>query len=120
MIERGPLPGSLIVTMKSTAFAIIALGMFISLSAFGGEKECCAHMTRNEVKGACAATFAKLDLTADQRASMEKLAADCEKGGCNKETMAKMEKAAQGVLSKEQFAAWKAACSGKVAEKTQS
>ncbi len=120
MIERGPLPDSLIVTMKSIALALIASGMFAASSAFAGEKDCCAHMTRDQMKGACAATFAKLDLTADQRARMEKLAADCEKGGCNKETMAKMEESARTVLTKEQFAAWRAECSGKMAEKTQS
>ncbi len=51
---------------------------------------------------------------------MEKLAAECDKGGCNKATMAKMEKGARGVLTEEQFTAWKAACSSQMAEKTQS
>lgn len=68
------------------------------------------------MKGACSATFAKLDLTSQQRAEMEKLAVECEKGGCNKETMAKMEDRAKRVLSPKQFAAWKAACTGETAE----
>lgn len=63
-----------------------------------------------EKKGACEATFAKLDLNAGQKAKMEKLAAEYDQGGCNKETMAKMEQGARKVLTKEQFAAWKAAC----------
>jgi len=106
--------------MKLSVLALIAIGMFAASAAFGGEKDCCAHRTGNEAKSACAATFAKLDLTVDQRTKMEKLAVDCEKRGCNKETMAKMEESARGVLTNDQFAAWKAACSSQMAEETQS
>jgi hypothetical protein len=69
---------------------------------------------------ACSATFANLDLTAGQKAKMEKLAAECHGGGCNKESMTRMEKGAKGILSKEQFTAWKAACKADGGEKTQS
>jgi len=72
------------------------------------------------MKAACATTFAKLDLTAEQKTKMETLAAECDKSGCSKESMAKMEKDAKGILSEEQFTAWKAACSGKMEAKTQS
>jgi Spy/CpxP family protein refolding chaperone len=99
-------------------FAISALGLFAT-SAFAHDKACCAGMAGNESKEACSATFANLDLTAAQKAKMEKLAARCEKGGCDEATMAQMEKGAKGVLTKEQFAAWKAACSSKHSEKTQ-
>ena len=91
--------------------------MFAAASAFAGDgKECCAHKAGNDMKGACAVTFAKLDLNADQKAGMERLAAECDKAGCTKETMAKMEESARGILSPEQFAAWKAECSGKRGE----
>jgi hypothetical protein len=76
------------------------------------EAACCAGMAGKEMKGACSATFANLNLTAAQKSKMEKLAADCEKGGCNEQTMAQMEKSARKVLNKEQFTQWKAACSG--------
>ncbi len=66
------------------------------------------------------ASFASLDLTADQKAQVESLVATCDKAGCTKESMAKMEKGAEGILSKEQFAAWQSACRGQMAEKTQS
>ena len=77
-------------------------------------------MAGKEMKGACNATFANLSLTRAQKTKMEKLAADCEKGGCNEKSMARMEKSARTILNKEQFAAWKAACTGKHSEKTQS
>ena len=86
--------------------------------AFAGDKACCAK-TAGNTKDACVATFAKLDLTAEQKGKMESLADECTKGGCTKESMAKMEKGAKNILSKEQFAAWQAACHG-MAEKTQS
>lgn len=84
------------------------------------EKACCTTMAANESKQACSATFATLDLNADQKAKMEKLAAECDKAGYNKQSMAKMEKNAKTILSKDQFAAWKAACTRKMSDRTQS
>ena len=52
-------------------------------------------------------TFANLNLTPEQKAKMEKAAADCHKGGCTEETMAKMNKDAQEILTEQQYAAWK-------------
>lgn len=98
----------------------IAAAAFTAASVFAGDKACCATAAGHHTKEACIATFAKLDLNAEQRAKMETLAEDCVKGGCNKETMAKMEKGAKSILSKEQFAAWKAKCSAEHSEKTQS
>ena len=106
--------------IKFKALAFIAAGIMAASSAFAGDKACCAQGASNNMKAACGATFAKLDLTADQKGKMETLAAECDKGGCTKESMAKMEKNAQGILSKEQFAAWKAACAGKMTEEKQS
>ena len=102
------------------ALALTAAGIVVVSSAFAGDKACCAKNASNDMKAACSATFAKLDLTADQRTKMEKLAAECNKGGCNTETMAKMEKGAKRVLSPAQFAAWQAECNGKTAEHTHS
>ena len=95
-------------TIKFTALAFIAAGI-MSASSFAGDKACCAHGDTTAMKAKCEATFAKLDLTAEQKTKMETLAADCDKSGCSKESMAKMEKESQGILNKEQFAAWKAA-----------
>lgn len=106
--------------IKFKALAVIATGLFAASSLFAADKACCASTTTAANQHDCSATFANLSLKADQKAKMEKLAADCNKGGCNKETMAKMEKSAKNILSKEQFTAWKAACSGKMTEKAQS
>ncbi|MGZ5504141.1 MAG: hypothetical protein ACXWGY_05725, partial [Chthoniobacterales bacterium] len=104
-----------------SSLVLITVAAFATSSLFADDKPCCAAGAGHKnMTAMCEATFAKLDLTADQKAKMEKLAAECDKGGCTKETMAKMEKSAKGILSKEQFAAWKAACSGHMAEKTQS
>ena len=105
--------------MKFNALAVVAAGLVVAGSAFAGDKACCAQHAKND-KAACAATFASLDLTADQKAKMETLAAECDKSGCTKESMAKMDSSAQGILSKEQYAAWQSACKVKVSEKTQS
>jgi Spy/CpxP family protein refolding chaperone len=104
--------------MKRTAFALLATVIFASSSVFADDA-CCAGMAKNDMKGKCDATFASLNLTAAQKSKMEKLAAECDKEGCNAQSMAKMEKSAQKVLNKEQFAAWKAKCSGQ-SEKKQS
>ena len=106
--------------MNFPKLSIVAFGLFAASSAFAADKACCATMTANEIKhDGCSATFANLDLNAEQTSKMKKLAADCDKTGCTKQSMTQMEKGAKGILSKEQFAAWKAACSG-MSHKTQS
>ncbi|MFN2474789.1 MAG: hypothetical protein ABR526_00405 [Chthoniobacterales bacterium] len=106
--------------MNFPKLSLVAFALFAASSAFASDKACCATTTANEMKQqGCSATFANLDLNADQTAKMKKLAADCDKSGCAKQSMTQMEKAAKGILSKEQFAAWKAACSG-MSHKTQS
>ena len=105
--------------IKVSLLALAAVGT-LGVSAFAADKSCCAATASANMKQSCEATFANLNLTAQQKTKMEKLAADCDKAGCNKESMAKMEKGAKGILSKDQFAAWKSACSGKMGEKTQS
>ncbi len=106
--------------MNFPKLSIVVFSLFAASSAFAADKACCATMAANEMKQqGCSATFANLDLNPDQTAKMKKLAAQCDKSGCTKQSMTQMEKGAKGVLSKEQFAAWKAACSG-MSHKTQS
>ena len=106
--------------MKSKALAVVAAGLFVAGTAFAGDKACCAQHAKND-KAACAASFASLDLTADQKAKMETLAAECDTAGCTKQSMAKMERGAKGILSKKQFTAWESACHARMAgEKAQS
>ena len=103
--------------MKTRFLLAITAAAFTAASAFAGDKACCATATTASNKHDCEATFANLDLNAEQKAKMQKLAEECTKGGCNKDTMAKMEESAKSILSKEQLAAWKAACGGKATEK---
>lgn len=106
---------------KFTLLAFVAAGLFAASTAFAGEKAgCCAMGGEKMSKAGCEMTFAELDLSAEQRTKMQKLAADCHAGGCTEETMAKMNQEAEKVLSKEQFAAWKASHSTKHSEHKQS
>lgn len=106
--------------MNLRNLSIAAFALFAASSAFAGDKACCTTTASNEMKQqGCAATFANLNLNTDQTAKMKKLAADCDKSGCTKESMTRMEKGAKGILSTEQFATWKAACS-KMSHRTQS
>lgn len=108
--------------IKFKALAFLAAGMFAAGSAFAGEKggDCCAKTASNEAKAGCDMTFANLSLSQEQKTKMEQLAADCHKGGCNEATMAKMDREAEKVLSKEQYATWKSSHSTKKPEGTRS
>ena len=100
---------------------IVAAVMFAAAPVFAGDGPCCAKTASNEAKARCDMTFANLNLSQEQKTKMEQIAADCQKGGCTEATMAKMNKEAEKVLSKEQFATWKASHSHKKAsEPTQS
>jgi hypothetical protein len=107
--------------VKVSLLALLSVAS-LSVSALAADKSCCATTaTANaDMKQACAATFANLNLSAEQKGKMEKLAAECDKGGCNKASMTKMEKSAKGILSKDQFATWKANCSGMMSRGAQS
>ncbi len=96
---------------KFSLLAFLAAGLLAASTSFAGEKGCCASMSGEKMaKGACLETFAKMDLTAEQKAKLETLAAECDKAGCTSESMAKMEAGAKDVLSAEQFDSWKSAC----------
>jgi len=82
-------------------------------SAYAGDKEkdggCCATHANNKMD--CSKTYAKLNLTAEQKAKMDTLVAKCNKDGCTKESMEAFMKSAEGILSKEQMATLKTECS---------
>jgi hypothetical protein len=88
--------------MAALAFAVT--------TALAGDKEkessCCA------VKGVmdCAATYANLTLNPDQKAKMDALVETCKGAGCTKESTDSFMKSAEGILSKEQMATFKAEC----------
>jgi len=104
--------------MKFKALAIIAVGAFAATSAFAGDKEghCAGMKASNDGKMACA-SYANLNLTVEQKTKMDALSAECHKGGANEATMAKMDKEAKDILSKDQYAQWKSAHTEKKSDK---
>lgn len=95
--------------IKITTAALVAAAMFISSSAFAGDKACCAKGVSNTEKTTCL-DLATLNLTPDQKAKIEAWQADCVKAGCTKESRKTFLKQAKGILSAEQFAQLKAQC----------
>jgi len=92
---------------------LIAAAALAVTSAYAGDKEkdggCCATQANNKMD--CTQTYAKLNLSAEQKTKMDALVAKCNKDGCTKESMEAFMKSAEGVLSKEQMATLKTECS---------
>jgi Spy/CpxP family protein refolding chaperone len=95
--------------MKLKGLALITVAVFAATSAKAGDKGCCAAHAKNG-KMHCAQTYAKLNLSPEQKVKLETLEAQCNKAGCTKKSMDKFMKSAEGILSKEQFQALKAEC----------
>jgi hypothetical protein len=87
--------------MAAVAFAVT--------SAKADDKGCCASHSKTS-KMDCSHTYAKLNLSPEQKVKLDALVAECDKGGCTKESTEKFMKSAEGILSKEQYAALKAEC----------
>ncbi|MFZ1218186.1 MAG: hypothetical protein WAO00_02780 [Chthoniobacterales bacterium] len=94
---------------KFTAIAFMAAALATN-PAFAGDKEktpsCCA--AKGEMD--CAATYANLNLTADQKAKMDALVEKCKGAGCTKESTEAFMKAAEAILTKEQLATFRTEC----------
>lgn len=90
--------------------------MLIVSPAFAGGKACCAKGTSHE-KVACA-SFASLNLTADQKSKLDAWQAECMKAGCTPQSREAFLKKAKGILSSQQYAKLKSQCS-KAAKKTE-
>jgi hypothetical protein len=100
---------------KLSGLALMAAAAFAVTSAYAGDKDkdggCCAIHAKNDSKMDCSQTYAKLNLSAEQKVKMDALVAKCNKNGCTKESMNEFMKSAEGVLSKEQMATLKTECS---------
>ena len=100
--------------------ALVAAGMFAAGTMFAGEHGDCTTKVGNEAKAACQVKLASLDLTPEQKTKMDAAMAAHEKAGCSEASEAKYMKDAEGILTKEQYAKFKAECEGgKTKEKTQ-
>jgi Spy/CpxP family protein refolding chaperone len=107
--------------MKTLKFLPLLALCTLAASPLSAGDSCCAHganQAKND-KEMCAASFADLNLTDEQKTRMEKITSECMEAGCTKESMAKAERDAREVLTQEQFASWTASscCSGKGEEK---
>jgi hypothetical protein len=98
--------------MTKFTLALMAAAALAMTSAYAGDKEkdggCCATHANNKMD--CAQTYAKLNLSAEQKTKMDAIVAKCNKDGCTKESMEAFMKSAEGVLSKEQMATLKTEC----------
>jgi len=95
--------------MKLKGLAFMVVAVFAATSVSAGDKGCCAAHAKNG-KMHCSQSYAKLNLSPQQKVKLEKLEAQCNKAGCTKESMDKFMKSAEGILSKEQFETLKAEC----------
>jgi hypothetical protein len=96
---------------KFTPIALLAAAAFAVTPAFAhGDKDkdhsCCA--AKGEMD--CAATYANLNLTADQKARMDALVEKCKGAGCTEESTKVFMKQAETILTKEQMASFKTEC----------
>jgi hypothetical protein len=97
---------------KITGLAVLAAAALAVTSAYAGDKDkgCCATHAKNDAKMDCSQTYAKLNLSTEQKTKMDALVAKCNKDGCTKESMNAFMKSAEGILSKEQLATLKDEC----------
>jgi hypothetical protein len=97
---------------KFTGLALMAAVALAVTSAYAGDKEkdggCCATHANNKMD--CSQTYAKLNLSSEQKTKMDAIVTKCNKDGCTKENMDAFMKSAEGILSKEQLATLKAEC----------
>jgi len=79
---------------------------------FAGEHGDCTKQAGNTGKAACSVSLASLNLTPDQQTKMDAVMTEHHKAGCSAASEAAYLKEAEGILNKEQFAKFKAECSG--------
>lgn len=99
--------------------ALIAAGCFAASSAFAGSHGDCTKQAANGEKMACQVSLASLDLTPEQKTKMDAVVAEHEKAGCTADSEAKYMKEAKGILTKEQYAKFKAECKHGEKDKSQ-
>ena len=96
---------------KLTRLALTVAVAFAVTSAYAGDKKsCCAAGAKNDGKACMTETFAKMNLTSEQKTKLEALHTEADKDGCTKESMEKFMKSAESFLSKEQMATLRADC----------
>ncbi len=87
---------------------------------FAGGHGDCTKQVANDQKMACQVSLANLNLTPEQKTKMDKVMAEHEKAGCSEASEAKYMQEAKGILTKDQYAKFKAECKNSEKEKAQS
>ena len=100
--------------------AVAVAGLFVAGTMFAGEHGKCTTKVGNKEMAACQVSLASLNLTPEQQTKMDAAMAEHHKAGCSEESEAKYMHEAKSILTKEQYAKFKAECKGKKGEKTQS
>lgn len=99
--------------------ALVVASVFAAGTLFAGEHGDCTKKAGNEAKAACTVSYANLNLTPEQKTKMDAAMAEHHKAGCTEAGEEAYMKEAKGILSKEQFAKFKAECKAEKKEKTQ-
>jgi hypothetical protein len=99
--------------------AVITAGLFAAATMFAGEHGNCAKQVGNEAKAACQAAMASLNLSSEQKTTMDAALEEHHKAGCTEASETKFMEAAKSTLTAEQFAKFKAECQKGEKEKTQ-
>ena len=100
--------------------ALLVAGMFSTGAVFAGEHGDCTKQAGNMSKPACSVSLASLNLTPEQKTKMDAAMAEHHKAGCSETSEAKYMEEAKSILTKEQFAKFKAECKeGKDKAKTE-
>ena len=99
--------------------ALITAGLFAAATMFAGEHGNCTKQVGNETKMACEVSLASLSLTPDQKTKMNAAMEEHHKAGCSEASEEKYKQDAKGILTKEQYAKFKAECKKGEKEKTQ-
>ncbi len=92
--------------------ALLVAGMFATGAVFAGEHGDCTKQAGNSGKAACSISLASLNLTSDQQTKMDAAMAEHHKAGCSETSESTYMKQAEGILTKDQFAKFKAECKG--------
>jgi Spy/CpxP family protein refolding chaperone len=99
--------------------ALVTAGLFAAGTMFAGEHGNCTKQVGNEAKAACQLSLASLNLTPEQKTKMDAAVAEHQKAGCSEASEAKYMEAAKSILTKEQYAKFKAECKKGEKDKTQ-
>jgi len=99
--------------------ALVVAGLFAAGTMFAGEHGNCTKQVGNKQMAACQVSLASLNLTPDQKTKMDAVMAEHVKAGCSEASEAKYMQEAKGILTKEQYAKFKAQCKHGEKDKTE-